>query len=60
MLPAVAPGRCAGLLRQRGAWAGIPTFCERGKEVGAADQDRVLRFAGVVKQELERSGSRSR
>jgi hypothetical protein len=38
------------------ASAGIPTFCERGKQVSAADQDRVLRFAGAVKQELERSG----
>jgi hypothetical protein len=45
---------CAG----GSAWAGIPTFCERTKEVSAADQDRVLRFAGVVKRELERSGSR--
>jgi len=40
------------------AWAGIPAFCERGKEIGAADQDRVLRFAGVVKKELERSGAK--
>lgn len=40
------------------AWAGIPTFCERTKEVSAADQDRVLRFAGVVKRELEASSSR--
>jgi hypothetical protein len=45
---------CAG----GSAWAGIPTFCERGKEISAADQDRVLRFAGVVKRELERSGSK--
>ena len=45
---------CAG----GSASAGIPTFCERTKEVSAADQDRVLRFAGVVKRELERSGSR--
>jgi hypothetical protein len=45
---------CAG----GSAWAGIPTFCERAKEVSAADQDRVLRFAGIVKRELERSGSR--
>jgi len=45
---------CAG----GSAQAGIPTFCERAKEVRAADQDRVLRFAGVVKRELERSGSR--
>jgi hypothetical protein len=40
------------------AWAGLPNFCERSKDIGAADQDRVLRFAGAVKQELERSGSR--
>ncbi len=45
---------CAGA----SAWAGIPTFCERTKEVSAADQDRVLRFAGVVKRELEASGGR--
>jgi hypothetical protein len=38
------------------AMAGIPTFCERGKDVAAADQDRVLRFAGAVRQELARSG----
>jgi hypothetical protein len=38
------------------AWAGIPAFCERGKVVAAADQDRVLRFAGAVRQELARSG----
>jgi hypothetical protein len=38
------------------AWAGIPAFCDRGREIGAADQDRVLRFAGAVRQELERSG----
>jgi hypothetical protein len=38
------------------AWAGLPVLCERGKEIGAADQDRVLRFAGAVKAELERSG----
>ena len=40
------------------AWAGLPNFCERPKDIGAADQDRVLQFAGAVKQELERSGSR--
>jgi hypothetical protein len=44
---------CAG----SGAWAAIPTFCARPVEVTAADQDRVLRFAGVVKRELERSGA---
>jgi len=41
-----------------GAWAGIPTLCERATEVTAADQDRVLRFAGAVKDELARSGAR--
>jgi hypothetical protein len=40
-----------------GAWAGIPTFCERGKQITAADQDRVLRFAGAVRQELDRAGA---
>jgi hypothetical protein len=38
------------------ASAGMPVFCERGKEVNAAEQDRVLRFAGAVKRELEASG----
>ena len=41
------------------ASAGIPTFCDRANDIGAAGQDRVLRFAGVVKRELERSGSRA-
>lgn len=41
-----------------GAWAGLPTFCERPREVTAADQDRVLRFAGAIKAELDRSGER--
>jgi hypothetical protein len=45
------------LLASAGAWAGIPTFCERGKQITVADQDRVLRFAGAVRQELERSGA---
>ena len=40
------------------AWAGLPAFCERGKEISAADQDRVLRFAGIVKRELVQSGER--
>jgi hypothetical protein len=38
------------------ASAGIPTFCERGKQTGALEQDRVLRFAGAVKRELDASG----
>ncbi|WP_198116279.1 DUF2145 domain-containing protein [Massilia rhizosphaerae] len=40
-----------------GAWAGIPTFCDRADKVTAAAQDRVLRFAAAVKDELARSGS---
>lgn len=39
------------------AWAGLPTFCEREREISATEQDRVLRFAGVVKRELEGSGA---
>ena len=39
------------------ASAGMPVFCERGKEVSAAEQDRVLRFAATVKRELEASGA---
>lgn len=46
------------LCASAGAWAGLPAFCERSKDITAAEQDRVLRFAGVVKQELERSGAR--
>ena len=45
------------LAASAGAAAGLPAFCERTLDIGAADQDRVLRFAGVVKQELERSGA---
>jgi hypothetical protein len=50
---------CALLLCASGsAWAGFPTFCERSRDITAVEQDRVLRFAGVVKQELERSGGK--
>ena len=45
---------CAGGAAQ----AGLPTFCERPREITAREQDRVLRFAGAVKAELERSGQR--
>jgi hypothetical protein len=38
------------------AHAGLPAMCDRSLDITAADQDRVLRFAGVVKQELDRSG----
>lgn len=46
------------LTASAGAWAGLPTFCERSTDISAAEQDRVLRFAGAVKDELNRSGSR--
>jgi len=36
----------------------MPTFCERSNDITAAGQDRVLRFAGIVKRELDRSGAR--
>ena len=49
----VALAFCASAAR-----AAIPTFCARAVDITAADQDRVLRFAGVVKRELERSGSK--
>lgn len=39
------------------AWAGLPAFCERAQEIDAVQQDRVLRFAGAVREELARSGS---
>lgn len=40
------------------AWAGIPTFCDRADKINAQDQDRVLQFTAVVKQELARSSAR--
>lgn len=46
------------LTASAGAWAGLPTFCERATEISATEQDRVLRFAGAVKDELNRSGAR--
>lgn len=39
------------------ARAGVPVLCERGQEISASEQDRVLRFAGAVKDQLERSGA---
>jgi len=46
------------LCASAGAWAGIPTLCERPKDITAADQDRMLQFAGAVKRELAASGTR--
>jgi hypothetical protein len=45
------------LAASAGATAGLPAFCQQSIDISAADQDRVLRFAGVVKGELERSGA---
>ncbi|MGH8853723.1 MAG: DUF2145 domain-containing protein, partial [Telluria sp.] len=52
----VAVGALA-LAASAGASAGLPTFCQQSIDISAAEQDRVLRFAGVVKGELERSGA---
>jgi hypothetical protein len=41
-----------------GAWAGGLVFCDPGRDTSAAQQDRVLRFTAVIKQELARSGAR--
>jgi hypothetical protein len=45
------------LAASAGASAGLPAFCQQSLDISAAGQDRVLRFAGVVKGELERSGA---
>ncbi|WP_137175494.1 DUF2145 domain-containing protein [Massilia sp. HP4] len=47
-----------GVTLSGAAWAGLPTFCERESDITALEQDRVLRFAGVVRQELERAGGK--
>ncbi len=41
------------------AHAGTPRYCDAGTPLSAAQQDRLLRVAGLVKAELERSGSRA-
>lgn len=38
------------------ALAGVSRFCDRPAAISATEQDRLLRFAAVVKQELDRSG----
>jgi len=52
-LAAVALASCWGTA----ALAGGLVFCDRAAEISAGDQDRILRFTAVVKDELERSGS---
>jgi hypothetical protein len=52
--------RCAlaalALCASAGAWAGM-AFCDRAPVTSPDDQDRVLRFAAAVKQELDQSGA---
>jgi hypothetical protein len=45
------------LCASAGAWAGLPTFCDRADKLTAEDQNRVLQFAAAVKSELERAGT---
>lgn len=56
MLSRLAAGALL-LAASAGASAGLPVFCQQSIDISAAEQDRVLRFAGVVKGELERSGA---
>lgn len=37
--------------------SGSPGFCDKSKEITAVEQDRVLRFIAVVRDELDASGS---
>lgn len=39
--------------------AGTPRYCDAATSLSAVQQDRLLRVAGLVKAELERSGSRA-
>lgn len=48
-------GLAAGLTAAGHALAGTSGYCDQPVEVGAYEQDRLLRFAAVVKQELVRS-----
>ena len=52
-LAAAALAACWGT----SALAGGLVFCDRATDITAADQDRMLRFSAVVKEELERSGA---
>ncbi|CAD5372491.1 conserved exported hypothetical protein [Rubrivivax sp. A210] len=40
------------------AQAGSTRYCDEGQPLNAAQKDRLLRFAGIVKAELGRSGAR--
>ncbi|XLZ68096.1 DUF2145 domain-containing protein [Massilia sp. SR12] len=50
-------GLALGASISGGAQAGGMLLCERPAQVSATEQDRALRFAAVVKDELERSGA---
>jgi hypothetical protein len=56
-LAAAALLLCAAAAAQAGALFG--RFCDVPQNLGAADHDRLLRFAAVAKQELEGSGARA-
>ena len=44
------------LLGAATAWAGLPRACDPRRDVTAAQQDRLLRFAAIVRQVLTESG----
>jgi len=46
---------CAGAAVSRAASLASPPFCDRATPMSAAQQDRLLRFAAIVKQELDAS-----
>jgi len=47
-----------GLFGPAAAHAGVLRYCDEPAPLSAAQQDRLLRFGGIVKAELERSGAR--
>lgn len=57
-LPALLALLLGGLVLAGGARAASTRYCDPGASLGAVQQDRLLRFAGVIKDELARSGAR--
>lgn len=59
MRRSAARAAVAGLLAAAacGAQAGSPVFCGRGAPLSAVQQDRLLQFAAIIKQQLEGSGA---
>jgi hypothetical protein len=54
---ALAAGLALGLLSNPG-WAGSLRYCDGETEPTAAVQDRLIQVAGIIKDELDRSGQR--